>query len=183
MAKKKLKIFVSSTVYGSTNDLDQIKAILEGYGYEVIMSKEGNIYVSIGNVKDKTQACLDAIKECDLFFGIIFPRYGSGITHTEFLEAKKLGIPMWFIVHERIEFIRKLLEPKMYTKKKVRKQFDIPKTSVLDSIKVVDMYNDVREYWVHPFTTIDDIMDYLKTQFGDVKKRKKEIDDRKKGTK
>ena len=183
MARKKLKIFVSSTVYCSTYDLDQVKAILEGYGYEVIMSKEGNIYVSIANIKDKTQACMDAIKECDLFFGIIFPRYGSGITHIEFMEAKKLGIPMWFIAHEKIEFLRKLLESKMYTKKKTRKKFDIPKTSVLDSIKVVDMFNDVRDYWVHPFTSIDEVMDYLKTQFGDIRKRKKEIEELKIGAK
>ncbi len=182
MAEKKLRIFISSTVYGSHNDLNQIKAILMGYGYDVVMSKEGNIYVSIGNIKDKTQACKDAIKECDLFFGIIFPRYGSGITHIEFLEAKKLDIPMWFIAHERIEFLRKLLEPKMYTKKRKRKKFEIPKTSVLDSVKVVDMYNDVKDYWVHSFTTIDEVMDFLETQFGDMKKRIKEIDDHKKAT-
>lgn len=48
MPDKKLKIMVSSTVYGSENDLDQIKYILEGFGYDVIMSKEGNVYVPTG---------------------------------------------------------------------------------------------------------------------------------------
>ena len=47
MAKKKLKIMVSSTVYGSDSDLDQIKYTLENFGYKVVMSKEGSVYVPI----------------------------------------------------------------------------------------------------------------------------------------
>jgi len=33
---KKLKIMVSSSVYGFENELDQICPILEAYGYEVL---------------------------------------------------------------------------------------------------------------------------------------------------
>ena len=73
----KLKIMVSSTVYGSESDLDQIKYILENFGYEVVMSKEGNIYVPID--ANPETACLKAVEDCDFFLGIIFPRYGSGI--------------------------------------------------------------------------------------------------------
>ncbi|MBS0645520.1 MAG: DUF4062 domain-containing protein [Verrucomicrobia bacterium] len=180
--KKQLTIMVSSTVYGAEADLDQIAAILrQQFGYKVIMSKEGSVYVPVGFTPE--QACLKAVEDCDLFFGIIFPRYGSGITHKEFLEANRLDKPRWFISHEKIEYLRKLLQPKMYTKKGKRTKFSIPKTTVLDSIKVVDMYNDVRANWVQSFTQLSEVMIFLETQFGDMQKRIDEIENVKKKNK
>lgn len=179
--KRKLTIMVSSTVYGQESDLDQIAAILrQQYGYNVVMSKEGSVYVSLKHVSNTKAACLQAVRDCHLFFGIIFPRYGSGITHAEFLEAKRLNKPRWFIAHEKIEFLRKLLQPKMFTKKGKRTKFDIPKTTVLDSIKVVDMYNDVRENWVQSFSNMDEVRTFIETQFSDMKKRIKEVQNLKK---
>jgi hypothetical protein len=176
--KKQLTIMVSSTVYGAESDLDQIAAILrQQYGYKVIMSKEGSIYVSTKHVNNTKAACLEAVNDCDLFFGIIFPRYGSGITHDEFLEAKRLDKPRWFIAHEKIEFLRKLLQPKMYTKGGKRKKFEIPKTSVLDSVKVIDMYNDVRQNWVQSFSNMDEVRLFVETQFGDIQKRIEELEE------
>lgn len=182
--KKQLTIMVSSTVYGAESDLDQIAAILrQQFGYKVIMSKEGSVYVAAKYVSNTKAACLQAVNDCDLFFGIIFPRYGSGITHDEFLEAKKLDKPRWFIAHEKIEFLRKLLQPKMYNKAGKRKKFSIPKTSVLDSIKVVDMYNDVKANWVQSFSTMDEVRLFIETQFGDMNKRMDEIEELKKDKK
>jgi len=179
LKKKQLTIMVSSTVYGAEADLDQIAAILrQQFGYHVVMSKEGSVYVPVGFTPE--QACLKAVNDCDLFFGIIFPRYGSGITHKEFLEANRLDKPRWFISHEKIEYLRKLLQPKMYTKKGKRTKFLIPKTTVLDNIKVVDMYNDVRANWVQSFTQLSEVMIFLETQFGDMPKRIDEIESLKK---
>jgi hypothetical protein len=180
--KKQLTIMVSSTVYGAESDLDQIAAILrQQFGYKVVMSKEGSVYVAAKHISNTKAACLKAVKDCDLFFGIIFPRYGSGITHDEFLEAKRLDKPRWFIAHEKIEFLRKLLQPKMYTKAGKRKKFEIPKTSVLDSVKVVDMYNDVRLNWVQSFSNMDEVRLFVETQFGDMQKRIEELEELKKG--
>ncbi|MCF8371339.1 MAG: DUF4062 domain-containing protein [Bacteroidales bacterium] len=180
--KKQLTIMVSSTVYGAESDLDQIAAILrQQYGYKVIMSKEGSVYVAAKHISNTKAACLKAVYDCDLFFGIIFPRYGSGITHDEFLEAKRLDKPRWFIAHEKIEFLRKLLQPKMYTKAGKRKKFEIPKTSVLDSVKVVDMYNDVKQNWVQSFSNMDEVRLFVETQFGDMQKRIEELEELKKG--
>jgi hypothetical protein len=179
--KKQLTIMVSSTVYGAESDLDQIAAILrQQYGYKVIMSKEGSVYVAAKHISNTKAACLKAVKDCDLFFGIIFPRYGSGITHDEFLEAKRLDKPRWFIAHEKIEFLRKLLQPKMYTKTGKRKKFEIPNTSVLDSVKVVDMYNDVRQNWVQSFSNMNEVRLFVETQFGDMQKRIEELEELKK---
>jgi hypothetical protein len=63
MPNDPLKIMVSSTVYGSESDLDQIQAILKGYGYDVVMSKNGTIYVPIGVSNE--EACLQAVEDCD----------------------------------------------------------------------------------------------------------------------
>jgi hypothetical protein len=177
--KKQLTIMVSSTVYDAESDLDQIAAILrQKFGYNVVMSKEGSVYVPVGFSPE--EACLKAVKDCHLFFGIIFPRFGSGITHKEFLEANRLDKPRWFISHEKIEYLRKLLQPKMYTKKGKRTKFSIPKTSVLDSIKVVDMYNDIRQNWVQSFRNIDEVRRFIETQFGDMEQRVKELEEIKK---
>jgi len=179
--KTSLTIMVSSTVYGAEGELDQIAAILRQYGYKVVMSRDGSVYVPVGYTP--TQACLQAVNDCDLFFGIIYPRYGSGITHKEFQEATKLDKPRWFISHEKIEFLRKLLQPKMYTKKGKRTKFHIPKTSVLDSIEVVEMYNGVRSNWVQSFTDFSEVMSFIDTQFSDMAKRAAEINNHKENKK
>lgn len=176
MAKQKLKIMVSSTVYGSDTDLDQIKYTLEGFGYEVIMSKEGRVYVPIDS--DNTEACLKAVEDCDLFFGIIFPRYGSGITFQEFERAVELNKPMWFVAHTHIEYTRKLMQQFMFDENKLRTDFDIKPTSVLDSVKVVDMYNLVRHKWVQPFFKTSEILAFIDTQFSNEALRREELNNR-----
>ncbi|MBA4303600.1 MAG: hypothetical protein C0424_05190 [Sphingobacteriaceae bacterium] len=178
MAKKrKLKIMVSSTVYGSQDILDQIAAVLrQQFGYDVIMSKEGSVYVPVAFTSNPEGACLQAVNDCDLFFGIIFPRYGSGITHKEFKEAVKIDKPRWFVAHEKIEYLRKLFEPYLLNEEKARTDFEIKKNSVLDSIKVVDMYNDVRHNWVQSFTNPGELLFFIEQQFKDHERRLNELE-------
>jgi hypothetical protein len=175
--KRKLKIMVSSTVYGSQDILEQIAAVLrQQFGYEVIMSKEGSVYVSVQFIDNPEGACLQAVNECDLFLGIIFPRYGSGITHKEFKEAVRIQKPRWFVAHEKIEYLRKLFEPYMLNEEKQRTDFEIQKNTVLDSIKVVDMYNDVRHNWVQSFSNPGELLFFIEQQFKDHNKRLKELE-------
>jgi len=167
---------VSSTVYGSENDLDQIKYILEGFGYDVIMSKEGNVYVPTGYTPE--QACLKAVEDCDLFFGIVFPRYGSGITYKEFLKSEELDKPRWFIAHNYVTFARKLLQQFMFDKDGKRiEDFEIKPTSVLDSVKVIDMYNTIKSNWAQPFFKTNEVYPFINTQFKNIKLREKEIEE------
>jgi hypothetical protein len=66
-----------------------------------------------------------------------------------------------------------------------RNEFEIQKTAVLDSIKVVDMYNEAiqnhldsdkrRSHWTHPFFKTTETYDFLKTQFSDIGRRIDEI--------
>lgn len=183
MAKQKLKIMVSSSVYGSESDLDQIHAILTGFGYEVIMSKNGTVYVPIGVSNE--EACLQAVENCDLFLGVIFPRYGSGITHKEFSKAIEIDKPRWFISHHFIDYTRQLMKQFMFDSDGKRNDFNIKSTSVLDNLKVVDMYNEAiqnhldsdkrRSHWAQPFFKTTDTFDFLNTQFGDINRRMEEL--------
>ena len=38
-----IKVFVASTVYNFQSDLDRIYNLLDGYGYDVLMSHKGTI--------------------------------------------------------------------------------------------------------------------------------------------
>ncbi|WP_122828846.1 DUF4062 domain-containing protein, partial [Pseudomonas viridiflava] len=80
MDEKKLKIMVSSTVYGVEELLDLVYTLLTSFGYEVLMSHKGTLPVS--SEQTAFENCLAAVKQCDLFLGIITPQYGSGVDNT-----------------------------------------------------------------------------------------------------
>jgi hypothetical protein len=114
-AKQRLKILVSSVVYGYEELLESVYALLETFGYEVLMSHKGT--VPIDPNLSAMDSCLDAVNACDLFLGLILPRYGSGkeavdglsITHREALRAIEINKPRWFLVHEHVATARQLL--------------------------------------------------------------------------
>jgi hypothetical protein len=186
MAKKKhkpLKVMVASTVYQNRDMIYQVCGILSTYGYQVINSEFGTLHPTLG--QNNTEACLQAVNDCDIFFGFINPIYSSGITHKEFLEAIKLDKPRRFMAHSTIPFARKLLYQFMFDDKKAPTGFSIKPTSVMDDIRVIDMYNiaiqsdlpyDERKYnWVQEFHRIDDILRHIETLFGDYNKIEVEV--------
>ncbi len=112
---RKLKLMVSSTVYGIESLLDQIYAILTGYGYEVWMSHKGTL--PLDPHKTAFENCLSAVDSCDVFLGIITGRYGSGrvpgqasITHQEVVRAVESQKLRWFLVHYDVTIARQLLQ-------------------------------------------------------------------------
>ncbi len=131
------------------------------------------------------EACIQAVKDCDLFLGIIFPRYGSGITHKEIKKAIELDKPRWFIAHHYVQFARTILKQYMYRGSRKNRSFSFKKTDVMDSHKVIEMYNDAIQHdreigdkkasWAQPFFKTADIQLFLQTQFKNIKKRKAEI--------
>lgn len=183
MAEGKLKIMVSSTVYGAESDLKAIHGMLKAFGYDVVMSMGGTLYVP-ANVSTE-DACLQAVEECDLFFGIIFPRYGSGITHKEFKKAIDLDKPRWFATHHYIPFARELMKQYMFRGTRRNRQFVFKKTGVLDSTDVIHMYNDAirnelpfadrKSNWAQPFFNTPDIFPFIETQFSDMQRRIDEL--------
>lgn len=186
MAKKrKIKIMVASTVYQNRDLLLQICGILNTYGYHVINSEYGTLHPPLG--MNNTDACIAAVAECDIFFGIINPMYSTGITHLEFQRAIAIDKPRRFIAHSFVTFSRKLLAQYMYddAAKTQRNKFEIQSTSVMDSVKVIDMYNDAVQinlayeerkfHWVQEFFRPDEALRHVETLFRDIKRVEREL--------
>ncbi|WP_374172376.1 DUF4062 domain-containing protein [Flavobacterium tructae] len=186
MAKKrKIKIMVASTVYQNRDLLLQICGILNTYGYHVVNSEYGTLHPPLG--MNNTDACIAAVAECDIFFGIINPMYSTGITHLEFQRAIAIDKPRRFIAHSFVTFSRKLLAQYMYADalKTQRNNFEIQPTSVMDDVKVIDMYNDAvqinlayeeRKYhWVQEFFRPDEALRHVETLFRDIKRVELEL--------
>lgn len=176
MARKRrnenpLSFMVSSTVYGAEELLDQVYALLNGFGYDVWMSHKGTVPVYPNQTA--LDSCLAAVEKCDLFLSIITPRYGSGvvgeelsITHRELLKAIELNKPRWILAHDHVVFARTLLR-KLGARDQAGREdllsklgFGDPQSLkelrrreelVFDDFRVIDMYeaairHDLREY-------------------------------------
>lgn len=184
MAEKKLKIMVSSTVYHFKTEIEQLCATLSGYKYQVLNSHIGTIYSIPG--KSPEESCLAAVKECDFFFGIILPFYGSGITHKELQKAIEINKPRGFLAHHDVAFSRQLLQQFMYDADGNRNDFKLNnKTAVLDDLRVIDMYNDAvgdgkplnKRLWAQEFYNYSlDGASFVVTQFGDTNRFKTDLD-------
>jgi Domain of unknown function (DUF4062) len=192
MPREVIKIMVSSAVYGFEKDIKQLCATITSYQstefeYEVLNSHIGSIYVAPG--ASNAEACLRAVDECDFFFGVIYPRYGSGITHQEFTRAIELDKPRGFLSHFSVRYARELLAQYMYTdiKKRVRNPaFTFLKTPVFEDAKIIDMYNEAiqdskpleQRRWAHEFGHFDgDEMKFVKTEFQNINRLKNDLDE------
>lgn len=202
--EKRLRIMVSSTVHGIKPALNQIYAQLDGYGYEVWMSAAGTIPNFSKN--HAFTDCLKAVENCDLFFSLITPRYGSvvddvGITHQELSKAIECQVPRWVMVHERVTLVRSffvklgfknaamrrgLLDSLGYDDADKYSQMVRREASVIDDFRVIDMFDLASQQniapkdrvgnWVQPFSHDEEIRRYVNTQFGDYAAMKKQID-------
>lgn len=184
--QRRLSILVSSSVYGYEDLLETIYALLDGFGYEVHMSHKGTIPIDASS--SAMANCLEAVERCDLFLGIIFPRYGSGkeapdaqsITHREALRAIELNKPRWFLVHEHVAIARQLLEPMRDETKKpmfaLRDGVPFKSTAILSDLRVLELFeaamrHDVKDVanrhgnWVQPFGPDDDARLFVTAQF------------------
>jgi hypothetical protein len=176
-----LNLMVSSSVRGRTYLLDQVFAVLTGYGFEVWMSHKGTFPV---NPKlTALDNCLSAVDSCDLFLGIITGRYGSGregnelaITHREVQRAVARAKFRYFAVEQDVLTAREVLKQFRHTPKGNKRPHKFFKSNgVLDDIRVIDMYEDAIRSdlplkqrvgnWVQPFRDEADLLLFLKSQF------------------
>jgi len=178
-AKRKFKIMVGSTVYGFQDQLSQIVAQLQLFDYEVLNSHNGSIKVNphLSNLDNS----LNAVRECDLFLGIIRPYYGTGnigeknITFEEIKLAIELKKPYWFLVHRDVVFAR-LLFSKM--KLKTGDKIIVESNRFFDE-RTIEIYEYVIKNhepdltlrngnWAQEFYRLDEMMTYINTQFSDI---------------
>lgn len=176
MNHHKYKIMVSSAVYGFESELNQICAVLDTLKYNVLCSHIGTIKVDprLSNMEN----CLNAVRECDLFFGIIRPYCGTGnigdvnITFEEMKLAIELKKPYWFVVHHDVTFARKLC-------KKIEDfRPEMIRSNNFFEYRSVEMYNMVIKdqeaitlrtgNWAQEFYRVDEILRYIQTQFQDI---------------
>ena len=159
--KRRLTIMVSSTVYGIEELLEQVYALLNGFGYEVWCSHKGTVQVYPNQTA--LDSCLTAVEKTDLFLCIITPQYGSGVvpgqlgfTHQELLKAIELDKPRWILAHHNVPFARSLflklgckttedrnslLTKLGYTTEKQLKELNRRERTVIDDFRVIDMYD------------------------------------------
>jgi len=157
----RLKILVSSAVYGIEELLEQVYALLTGFGYEVWMSHKGTLPVFPNTTAFDN--CLTAVERCDLFLAIITTQYGSGvvddgssISHQELLKAIELGKPRWILAHAQVPFLRAIFQKlgcrsekdrkamlgKLgYDSEKEMKDLKRRQASVIDDFRVIDVYD------------------------------------------
>lgn len=179
-----LRLMVASSVYGFETELDQICAVLSTYGYSVWNSHLGTIPTHPG--KSNLENCLEAVRRCDMFLGIIRPLYGSGIvgarsiTHEEMRLAVNLQKPRWFLVHDHVTFTRQLMQQFRFRNDGQRRKrpLQFKKTPVFDDLRVLDLYDDVvqtgippdqrRGHWAQEYHELGQVLRYIETQFADV---------------
>jgi Domain of unknown function (DUF4062) len=190
----KLKILVSSVVYGYEDLLESIYALLETFGYDVVMSHKGT--VPIDPDLSAMDNCLQSVETCDLFLGLILPSYGSGketpdalsITHREALRAIEINKPRWFLVHEHVVIARQLLQPYREEKQegfKLKPGIKFEKTPILSDLRILELYEaamrhdvpnvaDRQGNWVQAYGPDDDARLFATAQF----RRYRELADR-----
>jgi len=180
----KLKVMVSSSVHGIEDLLRQTTGILEGFGYEVWMSREGTIPVHPG--RSNFANCLEAVDKCDVFVGIITGWYGSGvasgelgITHQEVLRAIERDKQRWFLVHHDVTVARLLLKQFRFLKDgKTPKKLVLSDNPVISDVRVLEMYESAVRYdvplaertgnWVQEHATMDEATKFIGFQFRDI---------------
>lgn len=178
-------IMVSSSVHDQKERLEQLDAVLTGFGYTVWMSHLGT--VPINPRETAFDSCLRAVENCDVFLGLITGRYGSGrdgdglsITHREMLRAIELKKLRWFLVDEHVDVARQVL--KQYRPQINEGALAFEKTPVLEDIRVLDMYEAAMRHdtdlsqregnWVQSFRTTSDLLRYVGAQFSDLSRIK-----------
>jgi len=183
MAKRRPIIMVSSTVYYQQSFLDQVFAMLDGFGYTVWMSHAGTLPINPG--LPNFSNCLRAVDACQAFLGIITGRYGSGkeegaksITHREMDRAISQRKPAWFLVHHDVVVARQLLRQFKPNARRLTWQFPYKPNPVLQDLRVLQMYEkamkcdvalrDRSGNWVQEYFYSHEALRFVENQFSDM---------------
>lgn len=196
-----IKVFVASTVYNFQSDLNRIYNLLDGFGYDVLMSHKGTI--PLDSSKSCATICTDGVEECDVFLGFIRPDYGSGvlekggksITHMEFETARNREIPRFILADYRVTFTRSLFKDSFIIEDSTKKQINFDSIS-FDNCDIMDtrcvrMYNEAIKdkerpaskrtgNWVQEYYDYDAVKMHIESQFKYPARIQKLIDNSKK---
>lgn len=177
-ADGKIEVMVASSVIGYEDQVERVCGLFEQMGYHPISSHYKTMPVDPS--KSNLVNCLTAVGNCDMFFGIIRPFYGTGvisITHEEMKKAIELKKPRWFVAHRDIRVARVLLKQYRYLPDdSLNPDFAYKPNKLINDIRVIDMYNDTIlndipagervGHWTDEYFNIKDIEKVIETQFG-----------------
>lgn len=192
-----IRVFVASTVYEFEYQLKQVYNLLDGYGYDVLMSHRGTI--PLDSSVSNQDVCINGVKTADVFLGFIRPDYGSGvldkgkesITHHEFKTAMSLNIPRFVLADYRVVFTRQLFKGAYFIVNNTNQKIDFDKVSLEGSkamdTRCIQMYNEAIHdklhpasqrigNWVQEYKDFDDIKMHLDSQFSHPERIKRLID-------
>ena len=179
-ADGKIEIMVASSVYGYEDQINQVCGLFEQMDYHPINSHYKTMPTDPS--KSNLENCLEAVQNCDAFFGIIRPYYGSGvigdtsITHEEMKKAIELKKPRWFVAHRDIRVARTLLKQYRFNEDDTpNTAFTYRSTKLMDDIRLIDTYEDTIQnhippeervgHWTDEYFDFNDIKKVIKTQF------------------
>ena len=135
--------------------------------------------------KSAFENCLEGVRKCDIFLGVIGCQYGSGvdpddadslsIVHQELRLAIELQKPRWLLAHENILTARTLLSKLGYEGSEGRRQLNLRRNNVLSDLRLIDMYEEAtidakplkerKGNWVQKFNRPDQSDRFLMFQF------------------
>lgn len=181
----KIEIMIASSVFGFEDQVERICGLFEQMGYQPINSHYKTMPVDPS--KSNLENCLASVENCDIFFGVLRPFYGTGIigvtsiTHQEMKKAIELKKPRWFIAHRDIRVARVLLKQYRYLPDgNLNPNFNYSSNKLMDDIRVVDMYNDIIlneinpeeriGHWTDEYFNIKDIEKVIETQFSKIER-------------
>lgn len=163
------KIFISSTCYDLRYIRENLKYFISNMGYESVLSEDGDVFY---NPDEHTHdACLNEVKNCQIFVLIIGGRYGgkykkssTSITNAEYEEAVRLKLPVFTLVERGV-----LGEHHVYQKNKGKPNADKIVYPNADDTKIFQFIDEVRKSpynnAIFPFSDFRDIESYLKKQW------------------
>lgn len=109
------RVFISSTCYDLQDIRFQLRAFIEDFGFEPVMSEYGDIFYDYE--KHVQDACLEEIKKCQLFIMIIGNNYGTiyhidkvadeipdSVTLKEFKKALEIDIYKHIYINKYVNY-------------------------------------------------------------------------------
>jgi nucleoside 2-deoxyribosyltransferase len=162
----KPRIFISSTFYNLKQVRADLEAFVKSLGYDPVLNERGA--VPYGNDQRLEEYCYKEIDLCDIVVAIIGGRFGSASQHEpysisqmELKTAVELGKPLYIFVEQAV-----LSEFRTYHK-------NIGNESIMyafvDDIRVYHFLDEMEKLPknnpVAGFTSVQDIMHYLKEQW------------------
>ena len=142
------KVFISSVIKGMDNFRAEAKETIKLMNLVPVMSED--FPASTNSSKD---ACLQAVRECNLFVLILGKNYGEktedgiSVTHAEYSEAKKQNKPILvFIEQGEKELLQKefIKQVENYSDGNFRKKFSSTNELKNEIIKAILAYKDTK---------------------------------------